>query len=128
MAEAEPDIVIHMAAQALVRPSYEEPVETFATNVMGTVHVLEAARQLRSVQVILNVTSDKCYENNGTGAAFREGDRLGGDDPSVAPSLSGLAPRAQTIGSQGPIQTVIPGSRPAISPFGSRRKRNVLRS
>ncbi|MCS3726388.1 CDP-glucose 4,6-dehydratase [Bradyrhizobium betae] len=81
MAEAEPDIVIHMAAQALVRPSYEEPVETFATNVMGTVHVLEAARQLASVQVILNVTSDKCYENNGAGAAFREGDRLGGHDP-----------------------------------------------
>nr|WP_256464264.1 CDP-glucose 4,6-dehydratase [Bradyrhizobium sp. 44] len=81
MVEVEPDIVIHMAAQALVRPSYEEPVETFATNVMGTVHVLEAARQLRSVQAILIVTSDKCYENNGKGAAFREGDRLGGDDP-----------------------------------------------
>lgn len=81
MAEAEPDIVIHMAAQALVRPSYEEPVETFATNVMGTVHVLEAARQLACVQVILNVTSDKCYENNGAGTAFREDDRLGGDDP-----------------------------------------------
>nr|WP_038957499.1 MULTISPECIES: CDP-glucose 4,6-dehydratase [unclassified Bradyrhizobium] len=81
MTEAEPDIVIHMAAQALVRPSYEEPVETFATNVMGTVHVLEAARQLRSVRVILNVTSDKCYENNGAGVAFREVDRLGGDDP-----------------------------------------------
>jgi CDP-glucose 4,6-dehydratase len=81
MAEAEPDIVIHMAAQALVRPSYEEPVETFATNVMGTVHVLEAARQLACVQVILNVTSDKCYENDGAGVAFREGDRLGGDDP-----------------------------------------------
>lgn len=81
MAEAEPDIVIHMAAQALVRPSYEEPVETFATNVMGTVHVLEAARQLPCVQVILNVTSDKCYENNGAGTAFREDDRLGGDDP-----------------------------------------------
>lgn len=81
MTEAAPDIVIHMAAQALVRPSYEEPVETFATNVMGTVHVLEAARQLRSVRVILNVTSDKCYENNGAGIAFREVDRLGGDDP-----------------------------------------------
>jgi len=81
MAEAEPDIVIHMAAQALVRSSYEEPVETFATNVMGTVHVLEAARHLRSVQVILNVTSDKCYENNGAGTAFREDDRLGGNDP-----------------------------------------------
>ncbi|MBR0856687.1 CDP-glucose 4,6-dehydratase [Bradyrhizobium liaoningense] len=81
MAEAEPDIVIHMAAQALVRPSYEEPVETFATNVMGTVHVLEAARQLRSVQAILIVTTDKCYENSGMGVAFREDDRLGGNDP-----------------------------------------------
>lgn len=81
MTEAGPDIVIHMAAQALVRPSYEEPVETFATNVMGTVHVLEAARPLPSVKVILNVTSDKCYENNGAGTAFRESDRLGGDDP-----------------------------------------------
>lgn len=81
MAEAEPDIVIHMAAQALVRPSYEDPVETFATNVMGTVHVLEAARHLRSVRAILIVTTDKCYENNGAGAAFREDDRLGGNDP-----------------------------------------------
>lgn len=81
MAEVEPDIVIHMAAQALVRPSYEEPVETFATNVMGTVHVLEAARQQRSLQAMLIVTTDKCYENNGTGEAFRESDRLGGDDP-----------------------------------------------
>lgn len=79
MAEAEP--VIHLAAPALVRPSYDEPVETFATNVMGTVHVLEAERPLRSVQVILNVTSDKCYDNSGSGAALREGDRLGGDDP-----------------------------------------------
>ena len=81
MAEADPDIVIHMAAQALVRPSYEEPVETFAANVMGTVHVLEAARNLRSLQAMLIVTTDKCYENNGTGEAFRESDRLGGDDP-----------------------------------------------
>ena len=81
MAEAEPDIVIHMAAQALVRASFEEPVETFATNVMGTVHVLEAARHLRAVRAILIVTSDKCYENNGAGVAFREDDRLGGNDP-----------------------------------------------
>ncbi|PSO23678.1 CDP-glucose 4,6-dehydratase [Bradyrhizobium sp. MOS002] len=81
MAEAEPDVVIHLAAQALVRPSYEEPVETFATNVMGTVHVLEAARHLRAVKAILIVTSDKCYENNGAGTAFREEDRIGGNDP-----------------------------------------------
>jgi CDP-glucose 4,6-dehydratase len=81
LSEVRPDIVIHMAAQALVRLSYAEPVETFATNVMGTVHVLEAARQLASVKAILIVTSDKCYENNGGQAAFREGDRLGGSDP-----------------------------------------------
>lgn len=81
LSEAEPDIVIHMAAQALVRPSYAEPVDTFATNVMGTVHVLEAARHVASVRAILIVTSDKCYENNGGQAAFREEDRLGGNDP-----------------------------------------------
>ena len=81
LSEAEPDVIIHMAAQALVRPSYAEPVETFATNVMGTVHVLEAARQIASVKAILIVTSDKCYENNGGQAAFREDDRLGGNDP-----------------------------------------------
>jgi CDP-glucose 4,6-dehydratase len=81
LSEAEPDVIIHMAAQALVRPSYAEPVETFATNVMGTVHVLEAARHLASVKTILIVTSDKCYENNGGQAAFREDDRLGGNDP-----------------------------------------------
>jgi CDP-glucose 4,6-dehydratase len=81
LSEAEPEIVIHMAAQALVRPSYAEPVDTFATNVMGTVHVLEAARHLASVKTILIVTSDKCYENNGGQAPFREGDRLGGNDP-----------------------------------------------
>ncbi|MET4331673.1 nucleoside-diphosphate-sugar epimerase [Bradyrhizobium sp. i1.15.2] len=69
MAEAEP--VIHLAAQALVRPTYDT-VETFATNARGTLHVLEAARPLRSVQVI------------GNGAAFGEGDRLGGDDPVTA--------------------------------------------
>lgn len=81
LSEAEPDVIIHMAAQALVRPSYAKPVETFATNVMGTVHVLEAARHLPSVKAVLIVTSDKCYENDGGQAAFREGDRLGGNDP-----------------------------------------------
>jgi CDP-glucose 4,6-dehydratase len=78
---AQPDIIIHMAAQALVRLSYAEPVETFATNIMGTVHLLEAARQLRSVRAIVIVTSDKCYENHGQKRGFREEDRLGGSDP-----------------------------------------------
>lgn len=81
LSEAQPDVIIHMAAQALVRASYAEPVETFAVNVMGTVNVLEAARHLPSVKAVLIVTSDKCYENDGGQAAFREGDRLGGNDP-----------------------------------------------
>ncbi|TPQ36302.1 CDP-glucose 4,6-dehydratase [Bradyrhizobium guangdongense] len=81
LSEAAPDIIIHMAAQALVRPSYAEPVGTFATNVMGTVHVLEAARHLPGLKAILIVTSDKAYANNGRQTAFGEDDRLGGDDP-----------------------------------------------
>lgn len=78
---AKPDIVIHMAAQSLVRYSYAEPVETYATNVMGTVHVLEAVRQLASVQATLIVTSDKCYENREQIWGYRENDRMGGHDP-----------------------------------------------
>lgn len=76
-----PEIVIHMAAQPLVRYSYKEPVETFATNVMGTVHVLEAARHIDSVKTIINVTTDKCYENDESNRGYHENDRLGGHDP-----------------------------------------------
>lgn len=84
-----PDIVIHAAAQALVLPSYNEPVETFATNVMGTVHVLDAVRVLNEehdgkVRVIVNVTSDKCYENKETRRGYREDDPMGGHDPYSA--------------------------------------------
>ena len=81
MEEARPDVVIHMAAQPLVRRSYRQPVETYATNVMGTVHVLEAARALPSVQQILVVTSDKCYENRERARGYREDEPLGGLDP-----------------------------------------------
>lgn len=77
----QPEIVIHMAAQPLVRLSYLEPVETYATNVMGTVHVLEAVRKVGSASVVLNVTSDKCYENRETRDAYREEDPMGGFDP-----------------------------------------------
>ena len=63
IAECDPEVVIHMAAQSVVRRGYEEPVETYATNVMGTVHLLEAVRQLKRPCVVLNVTSDKCYAN-----------------------------------------------------------------
>ena len=77
----QPEIVIHMAAQALVRYSYINPIETYATNVMGTVHVLEAARLTKSVRAIVNVTSDKCYENKEWVWGYRENEPMGGYDP-----------------------------------------------
>ncbi len=76
-----PDIILHLAAQAILRLSYTEPVETFAANVMGTVHVLEAARSTPSVQATLIVTTDKCYENVEQIWAYRESDAMGGHDP-----------------------------------------------
>ncbi len=76
-----PDVLIHMAAQPLVRLSYREPVETYATNVMGTVHVLEAARQCASLRSIVNVTTDKCYENREWEWGYRENEPMGGHDP-----------------------------------------------
>ena len=81
---AEPEIILHMAAQALVRRSYREPADTFATNVMGTINVLDAARELTNLKACLVVTSDKVYDNDGTGHAFREGEKLGGHDPYSA--------------------------------------------
>ncbi len=80
-AAARPDIVMHLAAQALVRPSYVDPVGTYATNVMGTVHVLEAAREIASVQAVVVVTSDKAYENREWPWAYRETEAMGGYDP-----------------------------------------------
>lgn len=76
-----PDILIHMAAQPLVRLSYHEPVETYATNVMGTVHVLEAARGCSNLKAIVNVTTDKCYENREWHWGYRENEPMGGHDP-----------------------------------------------
>jgi CDP-glucose 4,6-dehydratase len=76
-----PEIVFHMAAQSLVRPSYRDPVETYATNVMGTVHILEAIRLADSVAAAVVVTSDKCYENREWHWAYRETEPLGGRDP-----------------------------------------------
>jgi CDP-glucose 4,6-dehydratase len=75
-----PDIVFHLAAQPLVRRSYAEPVETFATNIMGTVHLLEVVRQLGRPCAVVIVTSDKCYENIEVDHAYRECDALGGHD------------------------------------------------
>lgn len=84
MADARPEIILHLAAQALVRPSYQDPVTTYGTNVMGTLHVLEAARQCGSVAVFINVTSDKCYENREWIYGYRETDPMGGYDPYSA--------------------------------------------
>ncbi|NTU70748.1 MAG: CDP-glucose 4,6-dehydratase [Coriobacteriia bacterium] len=84
VAGARPEIVIHMAAQPLVRLSYEQPAETFAANVMGTVNLFEAIRPCESVRVVLNVTSDKCYENREWERAYREDDAMGGFDPYSA--------------------------------------------
>lgn len=79
--EAEPEVLIHMAAQPLVRLSYAQPVETYATNVMGTVHVLEALRQVRGLRSVVSVTTDKCYENREWVWGYREDEAMGGYDP-----------------------------------------------
>jgi CDP-glucose 4,6-dehydratase len=81
MDACKPDIIIHMAAQPLVRYSYQAPVETYAINVMGTVHVLEAARQVGTAKAIVNVTTDKCYENKEWIWGYREDEPMGGYDP-----------------------------------------------
>lgn len=83
-ADFQPQIVFHLAAQALVRRAYADPVATFATNVMGTVHVLDAARRAPSVKAIVCVTSDKCYDNKEWVWGYRENDPLGGKDPYSA--------------------------------------------
>ena len=80
-ARAEPEIVLHLAAQPLVRASYQSPVETYATNVMGTVHVLEAARQSGNVRAVAVITTDKAYENREWVWGYREVDPMGGHDP-----------------------------------------------
>jgi len=81
MQAARPEIVIHLAAQALVRPSYENPVETYSTNVMGTVHVLESTRRTEGVKAVVIITSDKCYENHEWVWGYREDEAMGGYDP-----------------------------------------------
>jgi CDP-glucose 4,6-dehydratase len=91
----QPEIVIHMAAQSLVRYSYHNPVETFATNVMGTVNLLESVRHCDSVRVAICVTSDKCYENREWYWSYRENEAMGGYDPySSSKGCSELAAAA----------------------------------
>lgn len=81
VAESAPEIVIHMAAQSVVRSGYENPIENYSSNVMGTVHLLEAVRQLKRPCAVVNVTSDKCYENREWLWGYRETEPMGGHDP-----------------------------------------------
>ncbi|BCS34699.1 CDP-glucose 4,6-dehydratase [Luteitalea sp. TBR-22] len=81
MAAARPEVVFHLAAQSLVRPSYADPVETYGVNVLGTVHLLEAVRATAGVRAVVNVTSDKCYENREWEWGYREHEPMGGFDP-----------------------------------------------
>ncbi len=84
VAQADPEVVFHLAAQAIVRRSYRQPVETLSTNVMGTAHLLDALRLCKNLRAALVVTSDKAYANRDTDTAFVETDALGGDDPYSA--------------------------------------------
>jgi len=94
-AQIQPEVVFHLAAQPLVRASYQQPLDTYATNVMGTAHVLEAARNAGSVRAIVNITTDKCYDNREVDAGYRESDPLGGRDPySSSKACAELVSRA----------------------------------
>lgn len=81
MNDFKPEIVFHMAAQPLVRLSYDEPMETYSTNVMGTVYLLEAVKQVGGIKAVVNITSDKCYENREWVWGYREDEAMGGYDP-----------------------------------------------
>jgi CDP-glucose 4,6-dehydratase len=112
--DADPQVVIHMAAQALVRESYRDPLATYATNVMGTGTVLQACRTLKRLECVLVITSDKVYENHGAGRPFVEGDRLGGHDPysnskACAELLTGSF-RDSFFGDAAPIATARAGN------------------
>ncbi len=136
MAAAKPEIVFHLAAQPLVRTSYAQPVETFATNVLGTVHLLEAVRQVSSVRSVVVVTSDKCYENREWPWGYRESEPLGGHDPySASKACAELAAAAYRrsffAGSNQPVERNSFRSAPERNEFrstgiGTARAGNVL--
>lgn len=119
---AQPEIVIHMAAQSLVRYSYDHPVETFTTNVLGTVHVLEAVRHCPSVRAVVIVTSDKCYFNEEWVWGYREKDsRLGGHDP-----YSGSKGCAELVVTAYQNSFFEPKRAPGCAAVGSARAGNVI--
>lgn len=115
MKKASPEIVIHLAAQPIVRESYNNPVETYDVNVMGTVHLLEAVRQVPGIRAVVNVTTDKCYENREWVWGYRENEHLGGYDPySSSKACSELVTAAyrnsffNTMSQQNPATNVYP--------------------
>lgn len=111
MLVAQPEIVIHMAAQPLVRYSYANPVETYSTNVMGLVNVLEAVRKTPSIKAVVNVTTDKCYENHEKNAGYREDEPMGGYDPySSSKGCAELVSAAYRRSYQLPIATARAGN------------------
>jgi len=81
LSKVKPEIVFHLAAQPLISKSYSHPIETYETNVVGTLNILEASRKINSIKSLICITSDKCYENNNSTIGFKESDRLGGKDP-----------------------------------------------
>jgi CDP-glucose 4,6-dehydratase len=109
----QPEIIIHMAAQALVRESYTDPVDTFMTNVMGTAHLLEAARGAKNLGAVVIVTSDKCYENREWVWGYRENDAMGGHDPySASKGCAELVTSSyrQSFGDEVPIASARAGN------------------
>jgi CDP-glucose 4,6-dehydratase len=107
IADTSPEVIFHLAAQPLVRYSYEHPVETFATNVMGTVHVLDSCRRVPGVQAVVCITTDKCYENREWVWPYREDDPMGGHDPysssKGATELAVAAYRRSYFAKDGPV-------------------------
>jgi CDP-glucose 4,6-dehydratase len=119
--DAQPEVVIHMAAQSLVRYSYENPVETFSTNVLGTVHMLDAVRRVPSVRAVVVVTSDKCYFNEEWVWGYREDARLGGHDP-----YSGSKGAAELVVTAYQNSFFHPERNPDLAVVGSARAGNVI--
>ena len=116
---AQPEVVLHLAAQALVRPSYADPVGTYASNVMGSVHVLDAVRTCASVRAVVMVTSDKCYENREWPWGYRENEAMGGFDPySSSKGCAELVTAAYRQSFFGPQQPTVVASARAGNVIG----------
>lgn len=124
VSEFRPEVIFHMAAQSLVRRSYADPVETYGSNVMGTVHVLEAARRCQDVRVVVNVTSDKCYENREWPWGYRENEPMGGHDPYS--SSKGCAELITSAYRRSYFSSESATARPAPLALASARAGNVI--